>query len=190
MAARRVDGMKNVDSLSLRSVQVRFAVQPLPADFVTRVRATRRDDFARAVEVTVAQGGEPMRDQLRRAAPGERLILCSYQAVPLSSRFAEIGPIYVSADAPPTGPLVELLPAGYFNRTFALRAYDARDEIVGSTLVDPSHAADKIRDLLAQPGVGYLHARFAGHGCFAARIDRCAVHAATAIFEQPFGDAI
>jgi len=113
-----------------------------------------------------------MRDQLRRAEPGERIILCSYQAIGLPSAFAEIGPIYISADQEagqvPTGEL----PADYFNRTFALRAYDANDRIVDSTLVDPADAPAKFGELLCRPEVAYLHARFAGHGCFAARIDR------------------
>jgi hypothetical protein len=153
---------------------VRFSISPLPADFVARLRLTRRDAFGKAVPVDIAQGGEPMRDQLRRAAPGERLFLCSYQAVPLPSPFAEIGPVYVSADAPAPEPFIDELPPGYFNRTFAVRAYDANDCIVDSALVEPAAAPEKFRELLARENVAYLHARFAGHGCFAARIDRVA----------------
>lgn len=149
-----------------------FAIAPLPDSFVQRVRATLRDDFGRTVEITIASSGEPMRDQLRRAAPGERLILCSYQAVALPSAFAEIGPIYISADAPPRAAFTDELPPGYFNRTFALRAYDAADRIIESTLVEPAAAAEKIRALLTLRSAAYLHARFAGHGCFAARLER------------------
>lgn len=150
----------------------RFRLAPLSADFVARVRRTQRDDFGRTVTVGVAQGGEPLRDQLRRAAPGERLILCSYQAVALPSLFAEIGPVFVSADGAAPAPFVDELPPGYFNRPFALRAYDAWHGILDSTLVDPATAAERIRSFLLHPEVAYLHARFAGHGCFAARIDR------------------
>lgn len=151
---------------------LRFSVRPLDPAFVQRVRTTGRDDFDRAVDLSIAGGGEPMRDQLRRAEPGERVILCSYQAIALPSAFAEIGPIYVSADAPAVAAFTDELPPGYFNRTFALRAYDASHRIVDSTLVDPSAAPEKTRALLMLPAAAYLHARFAGHGCFAARIDR------------------
>lgn len=151
---------------------VRFSISPLPADFVARLRLTRRDASGRAVAVEIAQGGEPMRDRLRRASPGEKLFLCSYQAVPLPSPFAEIGPVYVSAEAPAPAAFVDELPPGYFNRTFALRAYNASDCIVDSALVEPAAAPEKFREFLARPEVAYLHARFAGHGCFAARIDR------------------
>lgn len=154
---------------------VRFVITPLSPAFVQRVRATLRDDFGRTVRVTVADGGEPLRDRLRRAAPGERILLCGYQAVPLPSEFAAIGPVFVSADgATATPPLRDALPAGYFNRTFALRGYDALDRIAHSTLVEPEHAPAEFAALLARPGVAYLHAHFAGHGCFAARIDRAA----------------
>jgi len=113
-----------------------------------------------------------MRDQLRRANPGERLILCSYQAIALPSAFAEIGPIFISADAPALTAFRDELPTGYFNRTFALRAYDAGDRIVASTLVNPAEAPAKFAEFLSRTDVAFLHARFAGHGCFAARIDR------------------
>ena len=149
-----------------------FLIAPISAEFVARVRKTLRDDFGRAVRVTVAEGGEPLRDQLRRANAGERLILCSYQAVALPSEFAEIGPVYISADLPAATTEVDPLLNGYFNRTFAVRSYDAADRIVFSRLVEPASAAEAFRECLAQPGVAYLHTRFAGHGCFAARIER------------------
>lgn len=151
-----------------------FSITPISNAFVARVRATLRDDFGRTVAVTTAAGGEPMRDQLRRAAPGERLILCSFQAVPLPSPFAEIGPVFVSADAPTLAPFRDSLPPGYFNRTFALRAYDRLDRIIDSTLVEPAEAAGAFAKFLARAEVTFLHARFAGHGCFAARIERSA----------------
>ena len=149
-----------------------FVIHPIPAEFVTRVRSTLLDDFGRPVEIITAQGGEPMRDQLHRAEAGERIILCSFQSVPLPSIFAEIGPVFISADLSPHLSFTDSLPLGYFNRTFALRAYDAQDRIVESTLVEPAAAPAVIRRLLAGPGVSHLHARFAGHGCFASRIDR------------------
>jgi hypothetical protein len=150
-----------------------FYVQPLAEAFVSRVRASLIDDFGRQVCAMPAKGGEPLRDQLRRATPGEPIILCSYQAVPLPSAYAEVGPIFISAEVEsPSRAVPNALPPGYFTRTFALRGYNASNEIVESTLTDLTDAIDTIRRLLAMPDVGSLHARFAGHGCFAARIMR------------------
>lgn len=150
-----------------------YALAPLPAAFSSRVQAGGPDDFGRPARRLVAQGGEPMRDRLRRAVPGESLLLCSYQAVPLPSAFAEIGPVFVAAEPGAAAPeWADGLPAGYFNRPFALRAYDALDQITESALVTPAEAPAQIRRWLERPGVAYLHARFAGHGCYACRFDR------------------
>lgn len=150
-----------------------FVVTPVSPAFADRVRRALRDDFNRTVGVTIAQGGEPLRDQLRRAAPGERIILCSHQAVPLPSPFAEIGPIFISAEPAAPAPLWrDELPSGYFPRTLALRAYDGRHCITESAVCEPAATPGKIREFLSRPGVAYVHARFAGHGCYACRFDR------------------
>jgi hypothetical protein len=150
-----------------------FYVQPLTEAFVNRVRTSLNDDFGRQVCAMPAKGGEPLRDQLRRATRGEPIILCSYQGVPLPSAYAEVGPIFISASAEsPTRAFLNALPPGYFTKTFALRGYNASNEIVDATLTELTDAIDTIRSLLAMPDVGSLHARFAGHGCFAARIVR------------------
>lgn len=152
---------------------ISFTVSPLPVEFGTRIRATRRDDFGRTVRPLIAQGWEPVRDQLRRATPGEPILLCSYQAVPLPSTFAEIGPVYICAVAAPAPPpWRDELPPGYFDRPFALRAYNVAHEIIDAAIVDPAEAPAQIRRWLARDGVAHLHARFAGHGCYACRIDR------------------
>ena len=155
--------------------EITFTARPLAAGFADRIRKTLHDDFARSVGVTIAEGGEPLRDQLRRAAPGERIILCSHQAVPLPSPFAEIGPIFISAEPAVSAPLWrDELPPGYFPRTLALRAYDERDCITDSAVCEPAAAPGKIREFLGRAGVAYVHARFAGHGCYACRFDRSA----------------
>jgi hypothetical protein len=160
-------------SFATPTLAVEFRVTPLSSAFADRVRATLRDDFNRAVHVTIAEGGEPLRDQLRRAIVGERIILCSYQAVPLPSPFAEIGPIFIAAQPGEAFPCPHgELPPGYFPRTLALRAYDANDCIIESAVVEPAAAPARIRAFLDRPEVAQVHARFAGHGCFACRFDR------------------
>jgi hypothetical protein len=150
-----------------------FKVTPLSVDFAARIRRTHRDDFGRTVQAVAAKGGEPVRDQLRRVAPGELIILCSYQSVPLPSAFAEIGPIYICAGAAQPAPhWQDELPPGYFNKPFALRAYNIANEIIESTVVAPEDAPAQIRSWLAREEVSHLHARFAGHGCYACRFDR------------------
>jgi hypothetical protein len=150
-----------------------FVAIPLSAEFADRIRTLRRDDFNRPVSISIAGGGEPLRDQLRRAMPGERIILCGYQSVPLPSPFAEIGPVFISAETAGAAPVWrDQLPVGYFPRTLALRAYDAHDCIIDSTVCEPAAAPDTIRAFLTRPEVETVHARFAGHGCYACRFAR------------------
>lgn len=164
--------MTPVLDLPATATAVSFTARPIAADFARRVRAGGPDDFGRPGRHLISQGGEPVRDQLRRVGAGEHLILCSYHAVPLPSIFAETGPVYISADEPAARVWHDELPPGYFNRTFALRAYNRAHEITRSTLVEPDAAPARIRVWLARPEVAYLHARFAGHGCYACRFDR------------------
>jgi len=155
------------------SLDLSFQVTAIAPQFANRIRSGLPDDFGRAALRVVAAGGEPIRDQLRRAAPGEQLFLCSYQAVALPALFAEIGPVFISVESARPAPVWrDELPPGYFPRTFAVRAYDRTDSIIDSTLVEPHLAPASIRLLLARPAVSYLHARFAGNGCYACRFDR------------------
>ena len=52
-------------------------VVPIRASFVERARREGLDDQNQPVERHIAEGGEPCRDALRRARPGEALILAS-----------------------------------------------------------------------------------------------------------------
>ena len=160
-------------NLSPTLLERSFTVIPLPGEFIGRIRAGGPDDFGRPAQAIEAAGGEPVRDQLRRVSSGERIFLCSYQAVALPSAFAEIGPIYVSAEpGPGAHAWRDELPPGYFRQAFALRAYNTADEIIDATLVEPDAAPALIRQWLVRPEVSHLHARFAGHGCFACRFER------------------
>ena len=151
----------------------RFRITPLPLAFAHRVRTTLHDDFGRRVTVSVALGGEPLRDEHRRATPGERIILCSYQSVPLPSMFAEIGPIFISAEpSVQIGLWEDELPRGYFPRAFAVRVHDIQHNIIESAICEPTAASGKISEFLSRQEAAYVQARFAGNGCFACRFDR------------------
>jgi hypothetical protein len=50
---------------------------PLRDSFLLKARSEGVDDLGQPVERWVAEGGEPCRDALRRARPGEALILAS-----------------------------------------------------------------------------------------------------------------
>jgi hypothetical protein len=52
-----------------------------------------------------------------------------------------------------------------------VRAYDDAAMMLDAAVVRADQLADRARDLLSN-GAAFLHAHFAGPGCFAFRIDR------------------
>lgn len=155
-----------------------YTIVPIAPAFVQRARRGR-DDQDQAVERVIAEGGEPLRDQLRRALPGEAIILASYCPFELAGPYKEYGPVFISADLPAPAALPARLPLGedgsYFGDTLVLRAYSDDERIVDAA-VTPSHQAQKrLAALLAGPQVAFVLARFAAYGCYGCRIERRAV---------------
>ncbi len=152
-----------------------YHVIPLPAEFLARVRMGQ-DDQGQPVEVSVAQGGEPLRDLLRRARPGERIALASYCPFKVAGPYKEYGPVFVSAQASAETPVLDRLPlvpaSDYLSRPFVLRAYSSAERIVDATIAAPELAGETIARFLATPEVAFILARFAAYGCYACRIER------------------
>ncbi|MDT9001670.1 DUF1203 domain-containing protein [Paucibacter sp. APW11] len=153
-----------------------YRTAPIRSSFVQRARLEGVDDQNQPVERHIAQGGEPCRDALRRALPGEALILASYCPFERAGPYREYGPVFLLADPSAAPQAAEALPmAGeqpYLGRSFALRAYSAEERIVYGQVVSVEHAEARLQALLARPEVAFVLARFAGYGCYACRIER------------------
>lgn len=156
-----------------------FQIAPLPQDFLDRVRHQGIDDQGQPVQrFRSAEGGEPCRDVLRRARPGEELILASYCPYAASGPFRELGPVYVLAE--PSGEPVahDRLPASgtgptdYFGDQLVLRAYGHDESIRDASLVTGAEASEAADRFLGSPDVAFVQARFPTYGCFACRIER------------------
>lgn len=142
-----------------------FIVQALPAGDA--------DPYASAGRSVVAQGREPCRRCLRNAETGDNLLLLPYDPFLVRSPYTGEGPVYVHADgcdehrAEP-----DVLPEQVGGpRQFSVRAYDDAAMMLDAVVVPADELADHARKLLSN-GAAFLHAHFAGPGCFAFRIDR------------------
>ena len=157
---------------------MKIRIRPIRADFLVRVRRDGRDDLGQPVERRVAEGGEPCRDALRRALPGEALILASYCPFSLPGPYREYGPVFVLAQASAEPVALDRLPlptglsTDYLGPQFVLRAYDSREQIAGAVLSTPAACHADLAQLLALPDVEFLLLRFPAHGCYALRLDR------------------
>jgi len=161
--------------LELESQTVRAKIAPLPDAFLRRVREEGRDDLGQPVRRLRAKGGEPCRDALRRAKPGEEIILASFSPFTVAGPFHEFGPVYVFANEVPRHEDEELPVGGaddYLREQFVIRAYSKEEDILDAALVQAPAAQAKIDALLGRADVAFLHVRFPTYGCFACRIDR------------------
>lgn len=149
-------------------------IAALSDTFLARVRAGT-DDQGQPVERHVAQGGEPLRDCLRRAVPGEAILLASYCPFTVAGPYKEYGPVFVSA-SPQPAPRRDALPVDgeqpYLGASFVLRAYSREERIVDATLTTASSASHDLDTFLAREDVAFVLARFAAYGCYALRVER------------------
>jgi hypothetical protein len=152
-----------------------YTIVPIKPGFVQRARLGR-DDQDQPVEVGVASGGEPLRDQLRRALPGEAIILASYCPFDVEGPYKEYGPVFISADLPAPTAQRTRLPlhehGNYFSDTLVLRAYSADERIVDAVVTQSGDAEQQLATYLTRDDVQFVLARFAAYGCYGCRIDR------------------
>ena len=144
----------------------------MTAFIVHAMPAGDADPCAPATHAVVAEGREPCRRCLRNARPGENLLLLPYDPFLVRSPYAGEGPVYVHADGCDEHESVaDLLPEQVDGaRQFSVRAYDADAMLVDAAVVGADELGDRARALLGG-GAEFLHAHFAGPGCFAFRID-------------------
>ncbi len=151
-------------------------VAPLRATFLERVRGEGRDDLDQQVKRVTAADGEPCRDVLRRAEPGEELILASHSPFTVAGPYREFGPIFVLANHSRETVRRDVLHAGserdYLRERFVIRAYSRDEEIVDASLVGASGAQEVVERFFARADVSFLHVRFPAYGCFACRLDQ------------------
>lgn len=151
-------------------------VAAIPAAFLDRVRGQGIDDLGQPVKRVVAEGGEPCRDVLRRAQPGEELILASFTPFTKAGPYKEFGPIFVLAHPSAEPVRREAFPRaggdGYLRSQFVIRAYSAAEEIIDAALTTPDEAEQVIERFFARGETAFLHVRFPAYGCFACRLDR------------------
>jgi hypothetical protein len=151
-------------------------IPPLSTDYLERVRLQGTDALGQPVKRVRAAGGEPCRDVLRRARPGEELLLASFSPFTQAGPYKEYGPVFLLADASDEPVTRDVLPVNgaeaYLREQFVIRAYSHAEEILDASMVTRATAAATVANFLARDAVAFLHLRFPTYGCFACRIDR------------------
>lgn len=117
----------------------------------------------------MAEGGEPCRDALRRARPGEALILASYCPFERVGPYREYGPVFVLAVAEQGAATPK---KDYLGAAFVLRAYSARERIMDAVISSREQADADLARLFGIAEVAFVLVRFAAYGCYALRLER------------------
>ena len=114
----------------------------------------------------------PCRVSLAHAAPGEELILISFEHQGAHSPYRATGPIYVRQAANVAFDAVNVIPEPVRTRLLSVRAYDAQDLIVEAEVVDGKAIEPLIAAFFRRDDVAYLHVHYARRGCYACRVER------------------
>lgn len=120
-----------------------------------------------------ADRGFPCRLTLADAKAGDTLLLMNFEHQPAATPFQASHAIFVNETAAETARYVdEVAPALAAREHISLRAFDEAGMMVDAEVAPGADLAPAIERLLGRADVAYLHAHYAGMGCYAARIDR------------------
>ena len=149
-----------------------FRVVPLHTEIAEAARhAAEAGAQDHGVVTADSPNGYPCRHCLRWAQPGERMILFPYAAIPAGRPYSETGPIFVHAKRCERFSATNEFPTE-FRKGRSIRAYDARQNIIGAEVVNGSEPEAIIEKFLQKPETAFVHVRSASHGCYTMEIQR------------------
>jgi hypothetical protein len=149
-----------------------FRIKGLPAEPFRDLFALSDHELkAHNVLRRTAAHPAPCRVSLTDAEPGQEILLVNYTHHPVDNPYHARYAIWVRPGEQ-TYDTVDQVPEQLRRRTLALRTWDAHDMMVGHEVVDGRQIEGAIERLFADPRASYMHAHFAGPGCYAARIER------------------
>jgi len=161
---------------------VKYKIKRIREDFLQKLRTEGLDDLNQKVVYSIAQGGEPCRDALRRARAGEELILASYCPFKDTGPYREYGPVFVLAHESSENVNYYQLPIGihlnthqdydYLQASFVLRAYNKKEEIIDAQVVTQKESQKILLQFLKNKKTDFIMARFTAYGCYALRLEK------------------
>ena len=150
-------------------IELSLAYLPIPDEIAAQARRTLVDRFGHHLHVERNQA--PCRSCLRISNEPEDLILLSYQPLPDTSPYAEIGPIFIHAhDCAPYGRAE--FPNDFLERELVVRAYGRDGRIADAVVAAPGHAEAAAAAFLAKEHVAEVHVRHRSYTCFDFKIVR------------------
>lgn len=119
--------------------------------------------------------GVPCRHCLEDVAAGEPYLILAYRPFPDVQPYAELGPIFLHAEACQRYPESDQVPPVVVrSQRMLLRGYNAQNRIVYGTgqIVPVESIHNAAAALFERPEVAYIHVRSASNNCYSCRIER------------------
>lgn len=138
-------------------------------------RAGKSDANGQVPETHVAQtDGLPCRHCLGIIRPGERFLVLAYRPFPRVQPYAEVGPIFLHADACNRNGEITSRPSFLASPRYILRGYGRDDRIVygSGRITATGEISATAEEMLQDPRLSYVHVRSATNNCYHCRIER------------------
>ena len=153
---------------------VRFV--SLPTEIARAYQAGAPDANGQKPERHISDGdGVPCRHCQLDVAAGEAYLILAYRPFDAAQPYAEVGPIFLHAEPCERYPVTGETPAMFLQRErYLLKGYHPNDRIFYGTgrIVPSADVAAAAAEILARPGVAYVHVRSALNNCYQCRIER------------------
>ncbi len=114
----------------------------------------------------------PERVELRDATAGTTVLLVNHTHLPDANPYRSSYAVFVREGATEAAMVWDVVPEMLAKRLISLRAFDEDNMLAAFEVAQGSELEPVILDFLSRPGVAYLHAHYAGPGCYAALIQR------------------
>ncbi|MEO8243294.1 MAG: DUF1203 domain-containing protein [bacterium] len=147
---------------------------PIPTEIVRAYQTGGLDANGQLPERKLSDGGaNPCRHCLQMIPEGAEMLVLAHRPFPALQPYAELGPIFLCADACDAGGGAEI-PAVLASPDYIVRGYGADDRIVYGTgsVVPTGRIAAEAAARLADARVAYVHVRSARNNCYQVRIDQ------------------
>jgi hypothetical protein len=154
-----------------------FQCVPIDTETAERFRLTGLDDNGNTLRrvVATADGGFPCRHCLRLAAPGETVLLGSYNLPRPRGIYWTPSPIFLHADpCPRFDGENEIAPIVSANGLVSVRAYDEADQCIYDlgVVCTGADVADPLGRALDDSRTAFVNIHTARPGCLLSRVER------------------
>jgi hypothetical protein len=156
--------------MSVTAIATKLRYLPVPFEIADEARRTMTDRFGHGLHVIKTQA--PCRLCLQVSKQPEDLMLLSYQPLKDTGPYAEIGPIFIHAEACEPYAECESFPNAFASRPLVLRSYNAAGEILDSLVAPPGTAPRWAMHLFNDATAVEIHVRHISHTCFDFKIVR------------------